>query len=222
MTSQNRNQRLMDAYDRERGRLLALADADLPQGDYAHPVFGLGDPCAQTVFIGEAPGREEAECGRPFVGKAGKQLDQLLESAGIERAAVYVTNVVKYRPVIRGARSLRNRTPGRKEIEQALALLAFELQTIAPQTVVTLGNTPLAAILQLAGLPPETIGTLHGRAQPVTFAHGRPATLFPLYHPASGIYNPALLPVLRQDMHALGEHLVKARERTSFGESDMV
>ncbi len=200
------------AYARERARLAALdGRAGAPQGDYAHPVFGAGDPDAQLLFVGEAPGREEAASGLPFVGRAGGQLDMLLAAAGIARQQAYVTNVVKYRPVVRGERSVRNRTPVRREMLEALEVLRLEVDAVRPKTIVTLGNTPLTALLLIADLPRQTIGNLHGRPQAILLAPQLAMTLFPLYHPASGIYNRMLLPTMEQDMLALGEHLVNAR-----------
>ena len=199
---------LQKRYAIERARLCQLSEKDTPAGEYASPVFGDGNPYAATMLIGEAPGAEETRQGRPFVGKAGRYLDSLLEQSGVDRAAVYTTNVVKYRPVVRGERSVRNRTPGPREIAAALPLLADELTAIAPQTVVTLGNVPLRAVLQLCGRTPDTIGALHGRAISLLL-YSLPFTLFALYHPASGIYNRALLEVMERDAIALGEHLVK-------------
>lgn len=216
--SQDREHRLAEEYARQREQLALLAELDCPQGDYLHPVFGAGNARARVLFLGEAPGREEAECGTPFVGKAGKQLNALLVMADIARADAYVTNVVKYRPVVRGERTLRNRTPDRHEIERSLPLLRFEWETIAPQMVVTLGNTPLAAMLLLFGLPRQTVGALHGKPFFIGSEPLHKTELFALYHPASAIYNRMLLPVMEQDILALGEHLVKARERTVFDE----
>ena len=199
---------LQKRYAMDRDRLLLLSEADTPAGEYASPVFGDGNPSAATVLIGEAPGAEETRQGRPFVGKAGRHLDSLLERAGIDRADVYTTNVVKYRPVVRSERSVRNRTPNPREIAAALPLLRDELLAIAPKTVVTLGNVPLRAVLQLCGLEADTIGALHGRPIPAALGSIH-FTLFALYHPASGIYNRALLDVMERDAISLGEHLVK-------------
>ena len=231
--SQDREAALKGAYERQRIQLSALLKDGreingVPKGDYAHPVFGAGNVCAKTLFIGEAPGREEAASGTPFVGKAGKQLDALLELAKISRGEAYVTNVVKYRPVVYGERSQRNRTPGRQEVLDALELLKFEILTIVPRHIVTLGNTPLKAVLALADQNMEradggskkaaaqeggfvqTIGAMHGRPVELTIG-SNPMILFALYHPASGIYNPSLVPVMKTDILALGEHLVKAQ-----------
>lgn len=211
MISQNPNDVLLRAYEHERVRLSSFIQPDNPQGDYAHPVFGCGNLCADVMFVGEAPGREEAESGIPFIGKAGRQLDQLFAMAALDRSQAYVTNVVKYRPVTRSQRSVRNRTPGKHEIAHALELLQTEIITVGPRVIVTLGNTPLLAVLTLSKVEQAaTIGKLHGRSLTIAI-DGFVVDLFPLYHPASGIYNRMLLPIMEQDILALGEHLVKAR-----------
>lgn len=199
---------LIKLYDRERHRLLGLAQEDVPPGEYAQPVFGAGDPAASVMLIGEAPGAEETKLGEPFVGKAGRQLADLFQLMGIQREAIYLTNTVKYRPVIRSERSVRNRTPERFEIEAALPLLGDEILIIKPKVIATLGNTPLKAVLQLAGEEAMTIGTVHGSCMNIQIS-GLTTMLFPLYHPASGIYNPKLKPLMEQDARKFGEHLVK-------------
>jgi len=196
-------------YTAERERLLALASADQPQGEYAHPVFGVGNPDAALMLIGEAPGAEETKESCPFVGKAGKQLDTLLRCASIDRAELFITNVVKYRPVVRNVRTTKNRTPSAKEIDAGLPLLKKEICIVRPKIIVTLGNTPLHAILKLSESKKQTIGAVHGKPLPIEIG-GDSYTLFALYHPASCIYNRDLLPTLEQDARILGEHLVKA------------
>lgn len=203
------NMMLQERYEAERARL-ALAEDGGPAGEYRFPVFGEGNPHPVALFIGEAPGAEETKLGRPFVGKAGRQLDALLKQAGIDRGSVYITNVVKYRPVVRSERSTRNRTPGPKEVAAALPLLREEIAAVEPKVLVTLGNVPLRAVLQLAGEREQPIGALHGRALPLRLQGGE-VDVFPLYHPASGIYNRTLVPVMEQDVLALGEHLVKRK-----------
>jgi len=195
-------------YTAERERLRLLADADTPQGEYALPVFGVGETNADVLLIGEAPGAEETKAGCPFVGKAGKQLDELLQNASIDRNKLFVTNVVKYRPVVRSVRTTKNRTPSRKEIAAGLSLLEKEITIVSPRVIVTLGNAPLYAILTLADQPIQTIGEMHGKAFPICIKH-KDYTLFALYHPASGIYNRSLLPIMAVDTVQLGEHLVK-------------
>lgn len=185
-------------YACERERLGRLAALDQPQGEYAHPVFGEGSATAKVLLIGEAPGAEETKHGRPFVGKAGRQLDELFCLFGISRENAYITNVVKYRPCVRSPRSVRNRTPVPSEVEASLPLLQKELELIRPDFLCTLGNTPLKAVYRLSGEKPEVVGNVHGRLIPLT-AGGVAFSLIPLYHPASGIYNRSLIEVMRED-----------------------
>ena len=169
-------------------------------GDFAHPVFGCGNITSDIMLIGEAPGKEEAALGAPFVGKAGKTLTYLLDLIDIDRENIYISNVVKFRPYTRTNHGYKNRTPNKKEIEKGLELLSKEIETVNPRVIVTLGNTPLYAVCRILGLKFETIGTMHGKlysAEP-----GR-IQLFPAYHPASCIYNRALEPVLEEDMMKL-------------------
>ncbi|MDO4572845.1 MAG: uracil-DNA glycosylase family protein [Clostridia bacterium] len=201
--------KLRTLYGADARRIAAMAPEAGRDGDFAHPVFGEGCAAPALLLVGEAPGAEEAAAGRPFVGKAGRQLDELLSCAGIPRESLYITNVVKYRPVLRSARSVRNRTPSRAEIEAGLPLLLAELRLLAPRMIATLGNTPLAAMRMLAGAPRAAVGDCHGRPMPLSVG-GRDYALFPLYHPASGIYNRSLIEIMHADARRLREHLVKA------------
>ena len=160
-------------------------------------VFGEGSVGAPVMMIGEAPGEQESLQGRPFVGKAGKNLDELLELSGIDRGELYITNAVKFRPTKRSAAgNWVNRAPTREEVELFLPFLKRELQLVGPELIVTLGNTPLKALLG----PKATIGEVHGRM----LQWGETA-LYPLYHPASLIYNRSLRPVYEADVRRLGE-----------------
>ena len=183
-------------YEAERMRLSALKG----EGDYAHPVFGEGVPGARLVLIGEAPGAQEAAAGRPFVGKAGKQLDELLQSVGLERSEIFITNAVKFRPTKNNGRS--NRTPTGSEAREGLTLLRGEIEFITPRVVATLGNVPLQSVSKLAGMEKISIGQSHGRR----IACGA-FVLFPLYHPASVIYNRSLKATLEADIAALAKML---------------
>ena len=194
---------LEGAYALERKRLLALADLDDPQGEYRSPVFGEGGVQSGALLIGEAPGAEETKLGRPFVGKAGKQLDALIALFGVERSEVYISNTVKYRPVVRSPKSVRNRTPLPAEVAASLPLLQREIELICPRVLLTLGNTPLKAIYQLAGQKPPVIGSVHGTEQTLTVGT-RSVILIPLYHPASGIYNRSLVEVMERDATSAG------------------
>ena len=192
------------AYNAERERLFPFAIKDEPQGEYRKPVFGEGKQGARILLIGEAPGAEETKLGHPFVGKAGKQLDALFCRFGVMRADAYITNVVKYRPVVRSPKSTKNRTPLPAETKASLPLLEREIALIRPQLILTLGNTPLKAVFALAGEKPPVIGAAHGQAIPLTIG-ALPFTLIPLYHPASGIYNRALVEVMELDAAFVGE-----------------
>lgn len=158
------------------------------------PGEGPGD--ARVALIGEAPGREEALQGRPFVGKAGKNLDEFLASTGLRREELYITNAVKFRPTRVSAKgTTANRTPTTKEVALFRPWLIEELEALRPALLVTLGNTPLRA---LTG-GKTAIGDAHGRVLCETLG----ARLFPLYHPASIIYNRALKPVYEDDLRVL-------------------
>jgi len=163
-------------------------------------VFGEGDEKSKVMLIGEAPGGEEEKLGRPFVGKAGKNLDEFIELAGLLRSELYITNVVKFRPTGVSPKTGKpvNRTPSKKEIEDFLPLLKVEIKEIAPSLVVTLGNVPLKAV---TGDSKITIGDCHGKVADIDGVK-----LFPLYHPASVIYNQSLKQVYRDDVLKLGEY----------------
>jgi uracil-DNA glycosylase len=194
---------LEEAYTQERARLFSLAATDEPQGEYYKPVFGEGKPGAKIVLIGEAPGAEETKLAHPFVGKAGKQLDALFCRFGVMREDAFITNVVKYRPVVRSEKSTRNRTPLPAEVKAALPLLRTEIVHLAPKLILTLGNTPLKAVFALAGQKPPVIGAAHGSVYPLVI-DGVSLSLIPLYHPASGIYNHALVEVMEHDAAFVG------------------
>ncbi len=193
-------------YAAERARLARLDDG---AGDYAHPVFGAGKLGSALMFIGEAPGREEAQSGRPFIGKAGKQLDALLSLASIERDEAFITNAVKFRPICAKAGSTANRTPKRSETLGAQPLLEAEIALVAPRVIATLGNTPLACIAKLCHKKLPPIGGAHGKPASVEIA-GKLYVLFALYHPASGIYDKGLIRVMERDALGLGALLREA------------
>ena len=162
-------------------------------------VFGSGNPNSRIVLVGEAPGREEVAAGRPFVGRAGKNLTRFLQETGIEREELYITNAVKFRPYKvspRGTRS--NRPPNARERALCARCLAEELGVLAPGLVVTLGNTAMAAV---CGPDAPAIGELHGSL--LEAGGERKFAVFALYHPASIIYRPALEETYWQDLREL-------------------
>jgi DNA polymerase len=154
-------------------------------------VFGVGNPDADLMFVGEAPGFHEDKQGFPFVGQAGKLLDRLLEGIGLSRAEIYIANVLKCRPP-------GNRDPGPDEIESCEPHLFRQLELVQPRVVASLGNF---ATKLLSGKP-TGITRVHGQEQQVTVG-GRSVLLFPLYHPAAALYTPAMLKVLEADFARL-------------------
>ena len=120
------------------------------------------------------------------------------------REDAFITNVVKYRPVVRSEKSTRNRTPQPAEVKASLPLLRTEILHISPKLILTLGNTPLKAVFALAGAKPPVIGQAHGTIQTLVI-EGETFSVIPLYHPASGIYNRSLVEVMEQDAAYVGE-----------------
>jgi uracil-DNA glycosylase len=156
-------------------------------------VFGVGDPNADLMFVGEAPGFHEDQQGVPFVGQAGKLLDKLLAGIGLERSDVYIANVIMCRPP-------GNRDPQPDEIEACEGHLFRQVALIEPKVVATLGNfaTKLLSGKQLG------ITRVHGQEQEVTLGDRR-VLLYPIYHPAAALYTPAMLKVLEEDFRRLPE-----------------
>lgn len=169
----------------------------------ADMVFGEGDSCAAIMLIGEAPGAEETRLSRPFVGRAGKNLDGFLCALGLRRSDIYITNVLKFRPYKISAKgTVSNRPPKPSEIELMLPFLLREIETIAPKVVVTLGNVPLKAVCKNGA----AIGGCHALPFEAD-ALSTKFTLFPLYHPASIIYNPPLKAVYSEDLKKLKAYI---------------
>jgi uracil-DNA glycosylase family 4 len=158
-------------------------------------VFGNGNADADLMFVGEAPGASEDEQGLPFVGRAGKLLDQLLGEIGMERAQVFVANTIKCRPP-------GNRDPLPIEIENCHDYLQRQVELIEPSVICTLGNFST----KLLRNDPTGITRLHG--QPEVIMLGRRAVrLYPIYHPAAALYTPRMLETLREDFLRLPELL---------------
>ncbi len=179
-----------------RGEMTAFIDG-LYEGEKKVLVFGEGSAHAPVMLVGEAPGEQESLQGRPFVGKAGKNLDEFLAVAGMDREALYVTNTVKFRPTKRSAAGrVVNRPPTQEEVKLFLPWLLKEIELVNPACVVTLGNVPLKALTDRR----QIIGDLHGR-----FSTLGSRLLFPMYHPASVIYNPSLKEVYRQDLSVFAQ-----------------
>ena len=153
-------------------------------------VPGEGSETADVMIVGEAPGKSEDEQGRPFVGRAGRFLDELLREAGLEREDVYITNVVKARPP-------DNRDPTKAEVEHWMPVLEEQLALISPRLVVPLGRHALAHFA-----PAAKISEVHG-----TLLVERDRALFPMYHPAAALHAQKLRETLLEDARKLPEAL---------------
>ena len=151
-------------------------------------VFGMGNANADLMFVGEAPGRDEDLQGKPFVGRAGRLLDQLLDEIGIPRPQVFIANVLKCRPP-------GNRDPLPDEIAECTPHLMRQINLIEPKLICTLGNFATKAITGR----PEGITRVCGRPQKRELG-GLDVTVYPLFHPAAALRTPASLAKLREDM----------------------
>ena len=169
-----------------------------------NPVPGEGNVDAVVIFIGEAPGHSEDVKGRPFVGAAGKLLDELLSEIGLSRDDVYIANILKCRPP-------ENRDPSSDEVAACTPFLDRQIQIIGPKLIVTLGRHATSYILSKAGFPVEGITKLHGR----TFAtrlFGLQVIVIPTFHPAAALYNVKYKRGLEDDFQIVKFKLEKLSE----------
>jgi uracil-DNA glycosylase len=156
-------------------------------------VFGDGTPDSEIVFIGEAPGKNEDLQGKPFVGAAGKFLDEMLEMIDLKRQDVYITNIVKYRPP-------GNRDPLPEEKKAFLPYLQSQLEVIQPKVVVTLGRHATNCFL-----PDLQISSIHGQPKRIRLSLKEkksdtlPVVILPLFHPAAALYNGSMRQTLIDD-----------------------
>lgn len=164
-------------------------------------VMGDGHPNAELVFIGEAPGKNEDLQGKPFVGAAGKFLDEMLAGIGLKREQVYITNIVKYRPP-------NNRDPLPSEKKAFWPFLAQELMAIQPKIIATLGRHSMEYFL-----PGKRITAIHGQPKRIVFGSQKIVVL-PLYHPAAALYNGGLRETLIEDFSNIPNiiNLIKKEE----------
>ena len=160
-------------------------------------ITGSGNVNAKILLIGEAPGAKEIEFGEPFVGQAGKNLNEFLSMLGIQREDVFITNVVKTRPfkINKKTGKKNNRPPTQNEINTFSGILNEEINIICPKIVVPLGNTPLRYIMNDSTL---TIGSVHGK-----LLKKNNLLIVPLYHPAAIIYNQNLKKAYLADLNKL-------------------
>ena len=166
-----------------------------------NPVVGNGSLDADVMFIGEAPGHHEDMQGIPFVGRAGKVFDELLQSIELKRGGVYVCNILKCRPP-------DNRNPFNSEIKACTPYLDRQITAIKPKVIGTLGNFATSYILQKFGLEVEKIGKIHGKTFHIKNLLFE-SRIIPLYHPAAATYNPNMKSVLLDDFKTINLHLSK-------------
>lgn len=151
------------------------------------PVFGDGNPKSKIVFIGEAPGKDEDLQGKPFVGRAGKFLNEMLEIIKLKREDVYITNTVKYRPP-------NNRDPKPEEIRECWPWLCDEINFIKPKVIIFLGRHSLNRFF-----PEEKISKVHGKLLHRKIKDLKTEYFLPLYHPAAALYNGSMKEILIKD-----------------------
>ncbi|NJE11283.1 type-4 uracil-DNA glycosylase [Thermococcus sp. MAR1] len=160
-------------------------------------VPGSGSYDAKVMFVGEAPGYWEDQKGLPFVGRAGRILDELLAEIGLSREEVYITNIVKCRPP-------ENRDPTEEEIRACSPYLDRQIDLIRPKVIVPLGRHSMGYILEKFGFEVEPISKIHGKTFEAHTLFGR-FVIMPTYHPAVALYRPPLKEELRKDFQRLRE-----------------
>ncbi len=191
-----------------RDELINLKESPLYEGrikNKVFPVIGEGNHDAEIMFIGEAPGRNEAATGRPFCGAAGQVLTELLESIGLNRKDVYITNIVKDRPP-------DNRDPLPEEIKIYRPFLDRQIEIIKPKIIVTLGRYSMAYILEKFGLENEPFVSAQGKLKSISQIHGKVfdkdgVKIIPLYHPAVALYQNNLKKTLFKDFEIIKKAL---------------
>lgn len=200
MTLEKKTEKLKDIRDELLGAVDAPLYAYRSENNYV-PVIGEGDHDAHIMFVGEAPGKNEAESGRPFCGRAGSILDELLQSISLERSSVYITNVVKDRPQ-------ENRDPTGEEIAWYAPYLDRQIDIIKPKAIVTLGRFSMEYLFNRYGVETDVhgISNLHGS---VHTAHTgeHEMKIVALYHPAASIYNQKLKETLKEDFKVLQQFI---------------
>jgi DNA polymerase len=169
-------------------------------------VPGEGPTNARMMFIGEGPGRQEDLDGRPFVGRAGKFLDECLQSIGLNREQVFITNIVKCRPSEKSGNWVKDRKPATEEVEACAPYLSKQIELLNPDIICTLGDTAKSQTFKRFGLEDDTIGHVHGRL----FLAGR-IKIVPLYHPAAALYDNSLHQIILIDFQGLRRTLSQTK-----------
>ena len=179
----------MDILNNIANQIASCTDCPLSQ-NRTNTVSGEGPDHSDLMFIGEAPGYHEDRRGQPFVGAAGRVLETMLNSAGLKRSDVFITNIVKCRPP-------NNRDPRPEEIASCRKYLSAQIDAVSPKVIVTLGRHAMSNFL-----PDATISKSRGKP---TTVNG--LTVFPIYHPAAALHQPNLKEALEEDMNKLANLL---------------
>lgn len=189
----------MDTLDILEEKILGCTDCPLAQ-TRTTAVPGEGSIASGAMFVGEAPGFHEDQQGRPFVGQAGKFLDQLLSLADLKREDVYITNIVKCRPP-------NNRDPLPSEIQACQKYLDRQIELLQPRVIISLGRHSLSNFL-----PKELISKCHGQPREINGL-----MLYPMYHPAAALHQQSLRSVIETDMKRLPEILSETHTKSQKG-----
>ena len=204
MPSQKHIESRHDALEKIKDGLIHFKDSPLysyrTENNFL-PVIGEGSCFAEIMFIGEAPGANEAKQGKPFVGASGKFLNELLESVGIKREDVYITNIVKDRPP-------ENRDPTAAEIELYAQYLDRQIDIIQPKVLATLGRFSMNYVMARYGIKDqiEPISKAHGKSYTAQTSYGK-VEIVPQYHPAVALYNGSMRSVLKKDFEIMKKYL---------------
>lgn len=195
-----------EAMRKIRDEVLALTASPLYEyrtKNHYFPVIGEGSHTAKLMFVGEAPGRTEAQTGRPFVGAAGRVLEELLESVGLTREEVYIGNILKDRPP-------ENRDPLPEEITVYGPFLDRQIEIIQPRIIATLGRYSMGYVMRKFDLELELqpISYMHGKFFKTKASYGD-ITILCLYHPAVAVYNNKMKEPLKKDFTIVKELLKK-------------
>lgn len=180
----------MNTLENVKGRVISCQKCSLFK-TRTHAVPGEGNPNADIMFIGEGPGKSEDAQGVPFVGAAGKFLDELLAEIGMKRSDVFITNVVKCRPP-------ENRDPKDDEIAVCWPYLEEQVRLIKPKLIITLGRHAMNRFL-----PGLKISQVHGQAKRYKGVGTEKQVYFPMYHPAVALYNGSYRDILKADMRKI-------------------
>lgn len=168
-------------------------------------VPGEGPVNPKLLFIGEAPGKHEDLTGRPFVGRAGAVLEDLLASIGLERGGVFITSIIKCRPP-------ENRIPKRDEISACAGFLDRQIEILLPEIIIPMGRLASEQVFSRFRIPHKPIGSIHGKIFFTRTSHDQQIVIIPVYHPAAVTHNPLLKDIIFDDFRIIGTIIRKSEQ----------